>query len=587
MIGQLGIKGAGKRLSKMETPNGPYGDQTIEAAFLHTKLEFYFIGPFSRRVSFASQQCRAIDLVNALNARKKLISAKGSYNVAVIGGGIAGLTAAALLRGHGCCVDIFEREERILNLQESAKHRVVHPMIARWPGTRPLQYSTDFGLLDWCAGPGNEVLTTMLREWVWQNGFLTSDGKSDREFTKAGISELIHQEDAPFSAASMVGLRTVAEDGNPARRADHQNYDFVIVATGFGKEAAPEGLEEYLVPYWTNDHVDDWRKKKRRVAVSGCGDGGLIDCLRLIHGYFHDGWLAVRLAQVLERNLPGKEGELLLDGIEQAEHKAALFAKSIECMGIAVRERGKSESGEFDPIYGWLRDFYFDFVKEKMPSEAQKLLDRSIEAAGIENGKISLWDGKASPFTHRSAPIHKIMLAHAMVKNKVIFHRGSLSSEKVRPARRGRPPVYKPVFITATGKKSLGRDEELIIRHGSIDPFRDIDIGDGAVKSLGLRQMMLADFLDLKKAGPNPWPSRWAPRDDRMSAYRELKRLSVAALMDVILPGCSVGHDADGFNYIQATAPADADAAPETLERPTSLFGIAVKEKPESETDAL
>src|SRR3954471_15203875 len=76
-----------------------YDDQVIDAAYLHSCPNCFFIGPFAKRVSFASQQYRAIDLVEALQRRGKLTS---DSSVAVVGAGLAGLTATAALRGLRC-----------------------------------------------------------------------------------------------------------------------------------------------------------------------------------------------------------------------------------------------------------------------------------------------------------------------------------------------------------------------------------------------------------------------------------------------------------------------------------------------------
>ena len=86
-----------------------YFDQVIEAAYLHTKPGCFYIGPFARRVSFSSQQHRALDLVAALADRGKLRHRELNRpkTVAVIGAGIAGITAMSALRGQGCIVHLY------------------------------------------------------------------------------------------------------------------------------------------------------------------------------------------------------------------------------------------------------------------------------------------------------------------------------------------------------------------------------------------------------------------------------------------------------------------------------------------------
>src|SRR5262245_31817669 len=72
--------------------SGMYDEQVIDAAYLHSCPNCYFIGTFAKRVTFTSQQYRAIDLVEALRRKDKLSPDK---SVAVIGAGLAGLTAVA------------------------------------------------------------------------------------------------------------------------------------------------------------------------------------------------------------------------------------------------------------------------------------------------------------------------------------------------------------------------------------------------------------------------------------------------------------------------------------------------------------
>lgn len=531
-----------------------YHDQAIEAAYLHTKPGFYFIGPFSRRVSFASQQYRAIDLVNALEAKKKLTdpSTGRRRSVAVIGGGIAGLTAAAMLNGYGCSVEIFERSENMLHLQQAARHRLIHPTINRWPG-RPLKYGTKFGFLDWCAGTADQVIAMLRSDWEQHPERLGTGGVSCNAFSKANVTELIHNQ--------RISIRNTATKPNPAEAANRKTYDLAIVTTGFGRESAPKGLT--AVSYWTEDELNEWRARADTVYVSGCGDGGLIDCLRLVHGHFDDGWLTVRLAQLLSREMSKDDLSL----IEATENDAILIAKSVRCMGYASSANKNLLIDQYDPVYEKLSSFYRNLLS-KLPEQAITMLNRSIEAAGVNTGKVRLVAQEAQPFVPSSTPIHKIMLAHAIEQNFVTYRRGKLNKAKSGPK-----------FDLRSGENWPERpDAPIVIRHGPGSPMEGL-IGDAEVESLRLRQFMLADFLDVENDRDVPSCLQHLPVN-KTTSYYATKLKWVALLMQVVRPGCGVGWDAGGFVYstFETEEPDQIDELP-ALEVPDELFGVVLRKE--------
>ena len=73
----------------------------------------YVLGSFERRVTLYSQQVRALNLVHALTNGGHLTPGQ---HVAVIGGGVAGLTAAAALLHLGLNVTLLEKQADLLPL---------------------------------------------------------------------------------------------------------------------------------------------------------------------------------------------------------------------------------------------------------------------------------------------------------------------------------------------------------------------------------------------------------------------------------------------------------------------------------------
>src|SRR3954469_1371802 len=97
--------------------------QIIDAATVPGRKEKLFcLGPFPRLVSFSAQQYRALNLVWALHDKDKF--SRGD-SIAVIGAGVAGLTAAAGFIGYGCKVDIYEAGAVAMVRQRATEHRLV------------------------------------------------------------------------------------------------------------------------------------------------------------------------------------------------------------------------------------------------------------------------------------------------------------------------------------------------------------------------------------------------------------------------------------------------------------------------------
>jgi Alanine dehydrogenase/PNT, C-terminal domain len=127
----------------------------------HLYPNVYFLGPFAERVSFASQQRRALNLLWA-RERTKSVSGK---QVAIIGGGVAGLTAAAAAITCGADVTVFEKEYELCSSQRETHTRYIHPSINFWP-QEPLRVITDWPFLNWYAAPCRAVISEVERQWT-------------------------------------------------------------------------------------------------------------------------------------------------------------------------------------------------------------------------------------------------------------------------------------------------------------------------------------------------------------------------------------------------------------------------------------
>jgi hypothetical protein len=99
----------------------PY-DRILDLMTVPDEPGLFVLGAYARRVTIYSQQARAINLIDALQCYRKKLS---RTRIAVIGGGIAGLTAAARALEYGAHVTVLEQAADFLGIQSMADHRWV------------------------------------------------------------------------------------------------------------------------------------------------------------------------------------------------------------------------------------------------------------------------------------------------------------------------------------------------------------------------------------------------------------------------------------------------------------------------------
>ncbi|TAX29818.1 ABC-three component system protein [Rhizobium leguminosarum] len=223
----------------------------------------YFIGTFDTRITFYSQQVRALRLAQALE-EKGLIAAND--RVAVIGSGAAGLTAALALAVIGRDVTLYDPAENILQLQ-SASPRLLHPHIYEWPKLGSLDDDAGIPLLNWSAGNGAVVCRSL---------------KASFAAASARLPKLQFKRRHSLRAIDKIenGWRLTLDHNGACEQRDFQH---VIFAMGFGDEL-PCGVS---VPtdYWRPSGVGtaaDEQHAGTRYLVSGSGDGGLTETLGLL-----------------------------------------------------------------------------------------------------------------------------------------------------------------------------------------------------------------------------------------------------------------------------------------------------------------
>jgi hypothetical protein len=248
----------------------------------------YVLGSFEKGLTIYSQQVRALNLVWAMiEAAPK----EALQRVAVIGGGFAGLTAAAgfLLKG-AQCVFVFEKRGALCPLQEGSDTRWVHPRIYDWPNEGSTSPAAALPLLNWNAGRASDVVVEVLQEWENITRPLeTSTGSS----VKSPIQTYVNVKH--LRVDKNLNIEWVGENltsfSRTAPSGFKEAFGSVILAVGFGIEP------DAKIPYWRNETLGQPRLDLgvRTYLVSGHGDGALVDLFRVRIARFRQDRILVEL----------------------------------------------------------------------------------------------------------------------------------------------------------------------------------------------------------------------------------------------------------------------------------------------------
>lgn len=245
----------------------------------------FFLGPADSRITFYSQQVRALRLVHALAERGRVAP---NEPIAIIGAGAAGITAALAAALSGFDVTLYERAPEILPLQ-SGSPRLLHPHLYEWPFRGSLQEDAILPFLDWRGGSGGAVRDSL---------------KANYEAAKTPDLRLAERLQWTLQKVERLDDEWVLtfKDGQGASHS--KTYGTVIMAIGFGDEricgAAPR------LDYWTHPGFGPGTIElaTKDYFVSGYGDGGLTDALAvLVQGFEHVAFTSAFLDRVRKAEL--------------------------------------------------------------------------------------------------------------------------------------------------------------------------------------------------------------------------------------------------------------------------------------------
>lgn len=243
-------------------------EDVVNGAAVRSRPNLFVIGCYDRRITFYSQQVRALSLVHAL---KDLGYLNSHPRIAVIGGGAAGVSAAAAFAlVSNSNVTLFETAGELLSLQSTTARRRLDPRIYDWPEYDTTDPIADLPILDWESGT-----STSVREDV-----LLGFGEIKLRLQPRLQTRMRHKVTGLTSALGGYVVRFVDLDGTDPTLERTDRFDMVILAIGFGYEPNQPLPNVQSASYWSDAGVPVTEFQGRaapRFFISGAGDGGLID----------------------------------------------------------------------------------------------------------------------------------------------------------------------------------------------------------------------------------------------------------------------------------------------------------------------
>lgn len=312
----------------------------------------YGISTQGRRINFETQQIKAISLVDALHQEGHV---KTGDRIAVIGGGLSGVTVSARLLRKGCKVDLFEKEHCYFSVQKDASHRFIHPNVNFWP-EEPMQFTTVLPLLNWHADACSRVVKQISSEWdaIRAKAAETFNGRLETTYVAHKLKN---------GKISVYSKKTGSKN---VPSADEEPFDLLIDCQGFDVER--KLLNKDSPGYWQFRNSSG-----RQLVVFGSGDGGLVDAI--MHIYDIGMEQMVGLVEKLEE---------LLDGMQSTRGREAFDWK------VAAAK---------DPVK------IFESMDEQEKKDLRKFL--------VPQKKVTIVTRSADVFKQKTAALHRILIAYA------------------------------------------------------------------------------------------------------------------------------------------------------------------------------
>ncbi len=245
-----------------------------QAGHTYGKNNVYVLGCFEKRVTVFSQQVRALNLIYSLIKEEKI--QKGS-EVAIIGAGAAGLTATIGAAYRGINVTLFEYQGGVLDIFNNNPVRWLHPHIYDWPEDYSEVSDAGLPLMNWKAGTVRNVVDFLREQWEnYRNEWKTITDRGNIYLENVSLKQVSGKTQPDIKVD--LGDSPKVIWNNPGFK--QKKFQAVILAIGFGIEESKNNLP--VISYWSNDTFENISiGQTKNFLISGCGDGGLTDLLRI------------------------------------------------------------------------------------------------------------------------------------------------------------------------------------------------------------------------------------------------------------------------------------------------------------------
>ncbi len=468
----------------------------------------YTIGPFFQTgVTVLKQQIRAMNLIYALTQGKKpILPAKGKLGI--IGGGIAGVTAAAAAAYLGRNVSLFEKRTVPCHLQDGCDTRHIHPHNYDWPIPGWDYPYADLPILSWKAGTAAEVTEQIVRQFKIMSG--------PRKNPKC---KCFYRATTRLAPNNVILWDNSENEDDPCGRED---FDIIILAVGFGIEHhVPDG---FVSSYWRNDDLNQslpgiTSEKRQFLFISGTGDGALIDLIRSCVSGFNQ-------ASIYDQ-LFGNNEQKLHDALRD-------IAGKWEKKPYHLRKRGGTSTAA---SRSWLFTQYKKLLRGGILNPLmQTLRDRvRTDTTVILNGSMltfseSLSLASASMFNSLITFLLHQLGAFAYVTGECEVTHDSNRVSVTNKYGASHNSIRKRPFDATTDHRVQYTADRLIIRHGTDveKTLRMIGISTQTLENLKSRQNVETTFDTAKPL----WPAGWWSQN---SADTEKSRVEFAAPVTIAL----------------------------------------------------
>jgi hypothetical protein len=421
----------------------------IELAEAEKNGNRFIIGAFAGGITLYKQQVRALNLLYAIHHLKRLPE---KARIAVIGGGVSGITATAAAITLGYEVYLFESRPLLLHLQHGCDTRWVHPHLYDWPEPGSDRPYAELPLLNWREGTAADVAEQI------EKGFKQLRSKPEVERVSLHTGAKIR-----FEEPLRVSWTSSLEDPQSGA----ESFNAIIFAVGFGVELQVD--KKLTLSYWRND---SWNQpepgasvdKKSRFFISGTGDGALIDLLR---------------ARIESFN----QGRILRELIDRSDAQLISELKRIKA------EWGQETRGKKSH---WLFDEYNKLFDAGLVTNLRNRLK-----ARLRKDTEAILNGKSPSLSYA------LRLDSASLFNTLLVHNlKALDAFKYEP---GECNPYGKSGVKIKGKVFRKAELNMVIRHGTdrIAVFKAAKVDKEAET---LRAKYSSKPLDTSK---RLWPAGW------------------------------------------------------------------------------